>query len=99
MDHIWKAVGFLLLSVYWFNPLLWLANVIFCRDIELACDEKVVKDMENSEKKGYLEALISCSVHKRTFMAYPLAFGVVGVNGRVMSVINYKKPALLQRVY
>ena len=92
-DHIWKPLGFLLLAVYWFNPLLWVAYALLCRDIEKACDERVVKDMEVSDKKGYSEALIGCSVHRRMITACPLAFGEVNVKGRIKNVLSYKKPA------
>ena len=92
-DHWWKPFGYLLLSVYWFNPLLWLAYILLCRDIELACDEKVIRDMEVPEKKAYSEALLSCSVNRRMIAACPLAFGEVGVKERVKTVLNYKKPA------
>ena len=92
-DHLWKPIGFILLSVYWFNPVLWLAYILLCRDIELACDEKVIKNFDSYEKKGYSEALVECSVHRRKIMACPLAFGEVGVKGRIRSVLNYKKPA------
>lgn len=92
-DHWWKPLGFLLLSVYWFNPVMWLAYILLCRDIELACDEKAVKDMDNTDRKGYSHALVSCSVQRRTVMACPLAFGEVGVKNRIKSVLNYKKPA------
>lgn len=92
-DHIWKPLGFLLLSVYWFNPAVWVAYILLCRDIELACDEKVIKSMGTEIKKPYSEALINCSVSRRTLAACPLAFGEVGVKKRIKSVLNYKKPA------
>ena len=92
-DHLWKPLGFALLSIYWFNPVMWMAYVLLCRDIELACDEKVIKNMDNGDKKGYSEALVSCSVQRRTVMACPLAFGEVDVKDRIKSVLNYKKPA------
>lgn len=91
-DHIWKPLGFLLLTVYWFNPALWIAYILLCRDIELACDEKVLKGEGMSIKKEYSDALINCSVPRRMVTACPLAFGEVGVKGRVKSVLNYKKP-------
>ncbi len=91
-DHFWKPLGFILLSVYWFNPLIWVAYVLLCRDIESACDEKVIKNMPGSEKKGYSETLVSCSIQRRMIMACPLAFGEVGVKQRIKSVLNYKKP-------
>ncbi len=92
-DHIWKPLGFLLLSVYWFNPLLWLAYILLCRDIELACDEKVVKELDDTGKAAYSEALVTASVSRRMVSACPLAFGETGVKSRVKSVLNYKKPA------
>lgn len=92
-DHLWKPLGFVLLSVYWFNPVMWVAYVLLCRDIESACDEKVIKNMNNTEKKSYSETLLSCSVQKRMVMACPVAFGEVGVKQRIKSVLNYKKPA------
>lgn len=92
-DHWWKPLGFTLLSVYWFNPVLWLAYVLLCRDIELACDEKVVKDMDIPAKKAYSTALLNCSLPRFRIMACPLAFGEVGVKARVKNVLHYKKPA------
>lgn len=92
-DHWWKPMGFLLLTVYWFNPLLWVAYWLLCRDIELACDERVINDMGAENKKNYSDALINCSVPRKIIAACPLAFGEVGVKERVKSVLNYKKPA------
>lgn len=92
-DHWWKTIAFFLLSVYWFNPLLWLAYLLFSRDIERACDEKVIRDMDGEAKKGYAEALVAYSLQKRMMLACPLAFGEIGVKNRVKSVLNYKKPA------
>jgi len=92
-DHLWKPLGYLLLSVYWFNPAIWLGYILLCRDIENACDEKVIYDMDSDTKKAYSRALVDCSVQRRTVMACPLAFGEVGVKNRVKSVLNYKKPA------
>ena len=92
-DHLWKPLGFLLLTVYWFNPLVWVAYILLCRDIEAACDEKVIADMEMTEKKAYANALVTCSMQRRLILACPLAFGEVGVKERVKGVLNYKKPA------
>ena len=92
-DHWWKPLGFLLLSIHWFNPLMWVAYILLCRDIELACDEKVIKEMGNEQRADYTQALVSCSVNRRMIAACPLAFGEVGVKERVRSVMNYKKPA------
>ena len=92
-DHWWKPFGFLVLTLHWFNPLMWLGYVLLCRDIELACDEKVVKEFDNEQKADYSQALLTCSVNRRIIAACPLAFGEVGVKNRVKSVLNYKKPA------
>ena len=92
-DHWWKPLGFLLLMIHWFNPLMWLAYVLLCRDIELACDEKVIKELGNEQRGDYTQALVACSVNRRMIVACPLAFGEVGVKERVKSVMNYKKPA------
>jgi len=92
-DHWWKPLGYMILTIYWFNPVLWLAYILLCRDIELACDEKVIRDMAVQEKKAYSEALLSCSVSRRSIAACPLAFGEVGVKERVKTVLNYRKPA------
>jgi len=93
LDHIWKPLGFLLLSVYWFHPLLWVAYILLCKDIEFACDEKVIKELGAEQKKTYSTALINCSVSRKMISACPLAFGENGVKGRVKSVLHYKKPA------
>lgn len=92
-DHWWKPLGFLLLTIHWFNPLMWLAYTLLCRDIELACDERVIKHLDNERRADYTQALVACSVSRRTMTACPLAFGEVGVKARVKSVMNYKKPA------
>lgn len=92
-DHWWKPLGFLLLSFYWFHPLLWLAYVLLCHDLELACDEKVIRELGGGRRADYAQALLSCSVGRRLPSACPLAFGEVGVKARVKSVLHYKKPA------
>ena len=92
-DHWWKPLGWLLLTVYWFNPLCWAAYILLCRDIEMACDEKVIRDMDAAAKKAYSIALLSCSTHRNQISACPLAFGEVGVKERIKGVLNYKKPA------
>ena len=92
-DHWWKPLGFLLLMIHWFNPFMWLAYVLLCRDIELACDEKVIKELGNEQRGDYTQALVACSVNRRMIAACPLAFGEVSVKERVKSVMNYKKPA------
>ena len=92
-DHWWKPLGFLLLAIHWFNPLMWLGYILLCRDIELACDEKVIKTMDSEAKADYTQALVACSISRRSIAACPLAFGEVGVKARVKSVMHYKKPA------
>ena len=92
-DHLWKPLGFVILCLHWFNILVWFAYALLCRDIELACDEKVIKEMGTEIKKSYSDALINCSVPRKMISACPLAFGETGVKGRIKSVLNYKKPA------
>ena len=92
-DHLWKPFGFLLLAVYWFNPLCWIAYILLCRDIEAACDEKVIRDMDKEAMAAYSQALLDCSFPRKRITACPLAFGEVGVKERVKGVLNYKKPA------
>ena len=92
-DYLWKPLGFLILTLHWFNPLVWLGYVLLCRDIELACDEKVVKKLNNEQRADYSQALLTCSVNRRMIAACPIAFGEVGVKDRIKSVLNYKKPA------
>ncbi|MBQ6789699.1 MAG: hypothetical protein IJO81_05905 [Clostridia bacterium] len=92
-DHIWKPIGFLILTFHWFNPLVWVGYILLCRDIELACDEKVIKNFNSEQKADYSQALLNCSVNRRVITACPLAFGEVNVKERVRTVLNYKKPA------
>ena len=92
-DHLWKPLGFLLLSVYWFHPVLWVVYVLLCRDIELACDERVLQQQGSGIKKDYASALLRCSAPRHLVRACPVAFGEVGVKARIKSVLNYKKPA------
>lgn len=92
-DHWWKPLGFLLLTVYWFNPLCWIAYILLCRDIEMACDERVIRDMDKDGMAAYSQALLDCSFPRRRIAACPLSFGEVSVKERVKGVLNYKKPA------
>lgn len=92
-DHWWKPLGYALLTLYWFNPLCWAAYILLCRDIEMACDERVIRDMNTEEIKYYAETLLACSVSRRTIAACPLAFGEVEVKERVKKVLHYKRPA------
>ena len=92
-DHWWKPLGFLLLTIHWFNPVLWLAYILLCRDIEMACDERVIKEYDDVQRADYSEALLDCSVKRKMITACPLAFGEVSVKERIKSVLHYKKPA------
>lgn len=92
-DHWWKPLGFALLAVYWFNPVLWLAYALLCRDIELACDERVIRTMDESAVKTYSAVLLACSMPRKAVITCPLAFGEVGVKERVKNALHYKKPA------
>ena len=92
-DHWWKPIGFLLLSIYWFHPLMWIAYILLCRDIEAACDERVIRNMDKDALRAYSTALLKCSVRHRTVAACPLAFGEVGIKERISHVMNYRKPS------
>lgn len=92
-DHLWKPLGFLILTVHWFNPVIWVSYILLCRDIEMSCDQKVIKELNKEQKANYSSALLSCSINHRSISACPLAFGEVGVKIRIKSVLNYKKPA------
>ena len=92
-DYLWKPLGFIILSVYWFHPIIWVAYILLCKDIEAACDEKVIKDMQDEDRRSYSTALLNCSVKRPVITACPLAFGEVSVKDRIKNVMNYKKPA------
>lgn len=92
-DHWWKPLGFVILAIHWFNPLVWAAYMLLCRDIEFACDEKVIRQLGASDRKAYSTALVNCSVPSKAISACPLAFGEVGIKARIKAVLNYKKPA------
>ncbi len=92
-DHWWKPLGFLLFAVYWFHPLMWLAYLLFCRDIEFACDEKIIKAWDTDKRADYAQTLLTCSIKRNAVSACPLAFGENGIKSRIRSVLNYKKPA------
>ena len=93
LDYLWKPLGFLILSVYWFHPLCWIGYILLCRDIELACDEKVITKMDADCRKEYSETLLSCSISRSGVSACPLAFGEVAVKERIRGVLNYRRPA------
>lgn len=91
-DHLWKLLGFTLLTVYWFQPLCWAAYWIFCRDLEFACDEKVVRNFDLHNRKEYAKALLECTPNYSRIGAYPLAFGEINVKERIKNVLNDKRP-------
>ncbi len=91
-DQFWKPLGYGLLTVHWFNLIMWRGYWLLCRDIELACDEAVIQKLDRSGVCRYSETLVRCSIHRRTILACPLAFGEVGVKGRVKTMLHYKKP-------
>lgn len=91
-DHLWKIVGFLILTIHWFNPMVWIGYALLCRDIELACDERVIRNMDNENRADYAQVLVTCSVARGGMGICPLAFGEVGIKARVKSVADYKKP-------
>lgn len=93
-DHITKLLGFLVLCVHWFNPLVWLAYNLFCKDIELACDEKVIREMETEKRKEYACAILDCGISRRRIAACPLAFGETSIKERIKNALSYKKPML-----
>ena len=90
-DHWWKPFGFAILTIHWFNPLVWIAYILLCRDMELACDERVIQCMDEEEKKQYSKSLLLCNNPRNWISACPVAFGEVGVKERVKSILNYKK--------
>ena len=94
LDHLWKPLGFFLLTLHWFNPLIWLSYVLFCRDLELACDERVIRNLDRDARADYAAALLSSSVSKPKIAACPLAFGEVGVQKRIKAALSYRKPVL-----
>lgn len=94
-DPIWKAVGFVLLALYWFHPLVWMAYILFCRDMELACDARATRDFSPAERKTYAEALLACSLPHAGRSFCPLAFGEIGVKSRIRALLQGKKPSRL----
>lgn len=93
-DHWWKPFAYLLLCVHWFNPFCWISYILFCRDLEMACDERVIRDMDKESRVGYSQTLLNLSKPGNCLSACPLAFGEVGVKERVKGIIRYKKPAI-----
>ncbi len=94
-DHIWKLVGLLILAIHWFNPLVWLSYLLLCRDIEFACDERVVKKMDEQEKRNYVNCLLKCSSPKQFEGLGAVAFGEISIRRRVKKVLGYKKASIL----
>ncbi len=94
LDHLWKTIGFFLLSIYWFHPFCWISYLLFNRDIESACDEHVVRTFNLQDKKNYANALLTYSIKPKTITASPLSFGGNGAAKRIRAVLRYKKPAI-----
>ena len=94
LDYLWKPLGYFLLSMHWFNPFVWMAYVLMCKDIEYACDERVIRDMDNLQKKMYAESLLLCSNPRHEISACPVAFGENSIKERIKNVVNYRKPTL-----
>ena len=92
-DHLWKPFAFCLLAVYWFDPLVWAAYGLVCRDIEFACDERIIHALKMPQRKAYASALLACSDRRTRVLVYPVAFGETAVVQRIRSVLNYKKPS------
>ena len=92
-DHLWKPLSFVVLAIHWFNPMCWIAYILFGRDVELACDEKAIEDMSKEDKVGYTKTLVNLSCPRKLISACPLAYAEIGVKKRVKSILNYKKPA------
>ena len=93
LDHIWKPLGFVVLAIHWFNPLVWISYALFGKDIEMACDEKVISNLDKKSAASYSESLLACSIGRRNILMYPLAFGEVSVKERIKHVLNYKRPS------
>ncbi len=91
-DNLWKKAAFVLLTIHWFNLFVWIAYHYFCRDIELACDERVIRCYQTTDKKAYADALLSCSVQKRYAFAAPLSFGMIGIKERIVFIVEKEKP-------
>ena len=93
LDHIRKLFAYLLLCVYWFHPLVWIAYILFCRDVEGACDEYVINKYDDAQRADYSEALLRFSSPSKNIRACPVAFGEIGVKARIRKILYYKKPA------
>lgn len=97
-DPWWKALGYLLLTIHWFNPLMWLSYLLFCRDLELACDETVIQTLQSDQRADYSQALLNCGAKAHISRTCPLAFGEISVKSRITAVLGYKKPGTAQTV-
>lgn len=95
LDHLWKPLGFAIVSIHWFNPLVWIGYQALCRDIEMACDERVIRDMDKTGIRAYLESLLRCAAPGSRQFLCPLAFGEGDVTGRIRSMLRYRKPGIL----
>ncbi len=93
-DHWIKPLAFLLATCFWFHPLVWVAYFFFCRDLELACDEKAIKDYDLAARKTYTETLLRFGTGRSRALYQPLAFGESNIKGRIKNIVSYKKPTL-----
>lgn len=92
-DHWLKLLAFVCLMLHWFNPLMWLAYALLCKDIEDACDEKVVRQLDTDQRKTYSAALLACGKKSRKVFGCPVAFGEISIKTRILNILNYRKPA------
>jgi len=92
-DHVWKVLAFVLLALHWFQPLLWAAYILFCRDMEYACDQRVLRALDDEGRRRYSAALLHCAAPRRTAAVCPVAFGELRVGQRIKGALHYKKPA------
>ncbi|MEN3004875.1 M56 family metallopeptidase [Dehalobacterium formicoaceticum] len=93
-DYIIKPFAFLVLCIHWFNPIVWISFVLMSRDMEMSCDEQVIKELGTEIKKDYSASLLSLAVNRGMISGSPLSFGETGVKGRITNVLNYRRPAL-----
>ena len=91
-DHWWKGLGYVVLCLHWFNPLVWLCYFLLSRDIETACDERVVSNLCEEERRAYSRTLLSCSARQLPLLATPLAFGELAVKERIIGILRFRQP-------
>ncbi len=92
LDPLWKLIAFLLLAVYWWNPLVWCAFFYLVRDMKMSCDEAVIEQFGNEIKQGYSNSLLSFAMERHPYSFAPIAFGEGDAGRRIKNVLNFKKP-------